>query len=108
VVDKLSISDVPSKIYRQKLMRHSLNIAITYLYDGLFTLDLQNLTLSNGTISKSDVDNFCIFGELDIVKNNQWSFDIENSSVIDSRGNVVVGGDGLEVLLECFSGNRHI
>lgn len=72
----------------------------TYLYNGLFTFDFKDLTLSYLSISETDIYNFCVFWELDVVKNNEWSFDIKYSSVIDSRSDVVIGGDGLHVSAE--------
>jgi len=48
----------------------------TYLHDCLLALDLKHLTFSHGSIAKSDVDDFGILWELDIVKHDKWSFDI--------------------------------
>jgi len=72
----------------------------TYLYNGLFTFDFEDLTLSYLSISETDIYNFCVFWELDVVKNNKWSFDIKDSSVIDSWCDVVIGGDGFHVSAE--------
>ena len=35
-----------------------------------------------------------LLGELDIVKNDEGSFDIEDGTVVDTRSNVVVSGGG--------------
>ena len=48
----------------------------TYLYDSLFTLDLKNLSLSYYSISQSNIDNLSIFGELNVIEDDKWSFDI--------------------------------
>ena len=64
VVVKLSISEVPSKIYikRVKTLKEA-----TYLDNSLLSLDFKDLSLSHGSVSKSDINDFCILGELDIV-----------------------------------------
>jgi len=68
------------------------------LYNGLLTLDFKDLTLSLGSVSKTDIYDFCVFWELDIVKDDKWTNDIEYSSVINTWGNIVVGGDCFNVL----------
>jgi len=78
-------------------MTNSLSFS-TYLYDGLFTLDLEHLSLSHNSISQSDIDNLSILGELDVLKDDEWSIDILHSSVIDSRGNIVVPSGGHYIL----------
>jgi hypothetical protein len=40
-----------------------------------------------------------LLGELDVVENDKGTLDIEYSSVVDTRCNVVVGSDCLNVLL---------
>ena len=40
-----------------------------------------------------------LLGELDVVENDKGTFDIEYGSVVDTRCNVVVGSDCLNVLL---------
>ena len=72
----------------------------TYLHNSALVVDFEDLTLSNLSISETDIDNLCVFWELDVVKNNKWSFDIKDSSVIDSWCDVVIGGDGFHVSAE--------
>ena len=62
----------------------------TYLYDSLLSLDLKNLTLSDDTVSESNIDNLCILGELDVIQDDQWTLDIEHRSVVDTWRDVVV------------------
>ena len=71
---------------------------LTYLYDGLLALDFEDLTLSHGAISEADIDDLCVFWELDVVEHDQWAFDIEDRSVVDSRCDIVVGGDCFDVI----------
>ena len=40
-----------------------------------------------------------LLGELDVVENDEGTLDIEHCSVVDSRCNVVVGSDCLNVYL---------
>jgi hypothetical protein len=89
VVVKLSISEVPSKIYAKQLMRNLMWMN-TYLDDGLLSLDFKDLSFSHDSVSESDIDNFCIFWELYIVQHDKWTFDIKNGSVIDSWCDVIV------------------
>lgn len=78
-----------------------------YLYDGLLSLDLEDLALSDGAVSQSNVYDLCVLWEFNIVEDNQRSNDILNCSVINSWGNVVVSGDCFEVgFVECS--NAHI
>jgi len=84
----------------QHIMTNSLSF--TYLYNGLFSLDLQNLSFSHNSISQSDIDNLGVLGELDVLEDDEGSIDIEDSSVVDSRSNVVVSGRGQEVCLGHF------
>ena len=72
----------------------------TYLNDGLFTLDFKDLTLSLGAIAESDLDNLCVLGELNIVEDNKWTFDVDNSTVIHSWINDVVSDNCIRVSLE--------
>lgn len=63
---------------------------VTYLDDGLFALDLKDLAFSLDSVSESDVDDLSVLGELDVVQHDKWAFDIKDSSVIDSWGDVVI------------------
>lgn len=38
-----------------------------------------------------------LLGELDVVEDDKWTFDVEDSSVIDTGRNVVVTLGGLDV-----------
>ena len=38
-----------------------------------------------------------LLGELDVVENDEWAFDIEDSSVVDTRSDVVVPLGSLDV-----------
>jgi hypothetical protein len=69
------------------------------LDNSLLSFDLEDLTLPDATISKPDIDNLCVFWELDVVKNDKRSLYVKDGSVIDSRGDVVICGDSFEVLL---------
>lgn len=101
VVPKLSMSEVPSKIYANKddeIMR--ICLIITYLYDGLFSFDLKYLTFSYRAITKSDIDDLCVFRKFDIVEDDERTLNIKDSSIVDSRSDVVIGGDGTEFVLK--------
>jgi len=62
----------------------------SYLDDGLSSSDLENLTLPALSITKLDVDDLRISGELDVVEDDEGSFDIEYRTVVNSGSNVVV------------------
>ena len=64
VVVRLSISEVPSKIYKINVSKHGAN---TYLDDSLLSFDLEDLTFSDSSVSKSDINDLGILGELDVV-----------------------------------------
>ena len=55
------------------------------------------MSLPLGAVSEGDIDDFCVLGELDIVKDDKRSLDVEDGSVVDTRGDVVVGGGSLGV-----------
>lgn len=95
VVLKLSISEVPSKIYGTNLEREN----TTYLDDSLLSFNLKDLSLSHDSISESDVDNFRISWELDVIKDDQRSLNIEDGSVVNSWSDVVIGRDGFNMFL---------
>lgn len=63
-VCRLSMPEVPSKIYTTP-KQHHLNTGsqlgrIAYLDDGSLSGDFKNLTLSDATVSKSDVDDLSV------------------------------------------------
>jgi hypothetical protein len=60
------------------------------LNNGTFAGDFEDLTLAHLAVSESNVDDFGVFGELDIVKNDEGALDIENCAVVHARSNVVV------------------
>lgn len=62
------------------------------LDDGSFTGDFKDLTLSGLAVFQLDVDDLSELGELDVVKNNERTLDIEDCPVIDAWGDVVVSG----------------
>lgn len=62
----------------------------TYLDDGAFTSDLKNLTFSGLAISKLDIDNFGVLGELDVVEDNQGTLYVKDCAVVHTGSNVVV------------------
>merc|ERR1712166_798356 len=69
-----------------------INIGSTFenLDDGSLTADLENLTFSNLTVSKTDVHDLGVFGEFNIVENDKGTLDIEHGTVIDTRRDIVV------------------
>lgn len=75
------------------------NVSGTFenLYDGFLSCDFEHLTLSGLSISELDVDDLGIFGEFDIVEDDEGTFDIEDSTVVHTRGNVVVTSGSLGV-----------
>jgi len=75
------------------------NISCTFenLYDSLSSGNLENLTFSGLSVSKLDVDDLRISGELDIVKDDEGSLDIEDRAVVYTGCNVVVALSGASV-----------
>lgn len=80
------------------------------LDDGSLAFNFEDLTLSHLAVSEFDVDDFGVFGELDVVKCDEGTLDIENCAVINSGGDIVVSGDCADMLR--YSGvylsDRHI
>ncbi len=73
--------------------------AFKYLYHGFLSVDLQDLTSSNWSISQHHIDDLSIFWELNIVQNDQWTIDLEDCSIIDSRSNIIVSTSCLNMSL---------
>mmetsp|Transcript_8400 Transcript_8400/g.12793 ORF Transcript_8400/g.12793 Transcript_8400/m.12793 type:complete len:334 (+) Transcript_8400:495-1496(+) len=67
------------------------------LDDGLLALDLKNLALTDGAVAKAHVDDLGVFGELHVVEHHEGAFDVEDGSVVNSGGDVVVFGDCFNV-----------
>ena len=65
----------------------------------MLSFDLEDLTLPDATISEPNIDNLCVFWELDVVKNDKRPLYVKDGSVIDSRGDVVICGDSFYMLL---------
>ena len=63
----------------------------------MLSFNLKDLTLSNGTISESYIDDLSVFWEFDIVKNDKRTLNIKNCSIVNSWGNVVVGCNGVDL-----------
>ena len=99
VVVRLSMSDVPSKIYltlvREKLM-------CTYLDNSLLSFDLKDLALSYHSIAESHIDDLSIFWELNVFQYHERTFNILDCSVVYSWCYVVVSCHCSHVLSECF------
>jgi len=68
------------------------------LDDGSLAFNLEDLTLSHLSVSEFDVDDFGVFGELDVVKCDEGTLYIEDRAVVDSGCNVVVSGDCTDML----------
>jgi hypothetical protein len=67
------------------------------LNHGLLSVDLQNLTPSDGPVSQDHVDYLGVFGELDIVQYDQRSVDLQHSSVVDPGCDIIVSYDCLNM-----------
>ena len=70
----------------------------TYLNDSLLSFDLKDLTLPHGAISKPDIDDLCVFWELDVVKDDKRSLYVKDGSVINAGGDVVICGNCFHML----------
>jgi len=71
----------------------------TYLDNSLLSFDLEDLTLPDATISEPNIDDLGVFWELDVVKDDKRSLYVEDGSVIDSGGDVVICGNGFNMRL---------
>jgi hypothetical protein len=69
------------------------------LDDGALAGNFEDLTLSCLAVSELDVHDLGEFGELDIVEDDEWTFDIEHSSVINTGCDIVVSLRGSGVYL---------
>ena len=99
VVVRLSMSDVPSKIY-STLIRDKM--IFTYLDNSLLSFDFEDLAFSYHSIAESHIDDLSVFWEFDVFQYYERTFDILDCSVVDSWCDVVVSGDCSDVLSECF------
>lgn len=74
-----------------------------YLNHSPLSCDLQDLTFPYAAVSQTNIDDLGVFGELDVVENNQGPIHLDDSSIVYPRSNVIVSGDrrgiGLERLL---------
>jgi hypothetical protein len=70
------------------------------LYDSPLTSDLKHLALSDGSIAQTNVDDFGVFRELDIIQNDQWAIDFNDSSVINSWRYIIISSHSLEIGVE--------
>lgn len=61
------------------------------------------MTFSDGAVSETDVDDFGILGEFNIIENDERAVDFDDGSVVDSGGDIIVSGDSLEVGVEKLS-----
>jgi len=64
------------------------------LNNSTSVVNLEDLTLSQGAIAKTDVHNLGVFGELDIVENDKGAVNVFDGTVIDTGSDVVVAGGG--------------
>ena len=71
-----------------------------YLDNGSFAWYLEDLSFSDWAITEADVYDFCKLGELHIVKNDQRTINLDDSSVVDTRCDRVVPSDSLEIGVE--------
>lgn len=99
VVVRLSMPDVPSKIYLT-LVRDKW--ICTYLDNSLLSFDLKDLALSYHSIAESHIDDLSIFRELNVFQHYERTFDILDCSVVYSWCYVVVSGYCSHVLSKCF------
>ena len=70
------------------------------LDDCSFSGDLKNLSLADCSIAEADIHDFCKFGELDVVEDDQGAVDLDDCSVVDSGSDVVVAGHCREIRIE--------
>lgn len=61
---------------------------VTYLYDGLLALDLEDLAFALGAVTEADVDDLCVLRELDVVKNDERALDVQDGSVVNAGSDV--------------------
>jgi hypothetical protein len=81
-------------------LRRSSHKTKKYLYDSPFSCNFEHLSFSDGAITQANIDDFGILGELDIIKDDKWTIDLDDGSVVDSGSDVVIPGHGLEVGIE--------
>jgi hypothetical protein len=70
------------------------------LYDGSFASNFEDLAFSDGAITETYIDNFCVLGEFDIIENDKRTIDFDDSSVVDSGSDIVVSSNSLDVCAE--------
>lgn len=60
------------------------------LHNSFLSMNFKNLTLSDRAVTKTDLHNFGVFRELDVLENDKRTFDIEDGSVVDTGCDTVV------------------
>jgi len=75
--------------------------ALENLDDSLLALNLEDLALSLGAIAEADIDDLSVLRELDVVKDDEGTLDIEDGTVVNARSNVVFGSNRF---IEVFHG----
>jgi hypothetical protein len=70
------------------------------LDNGSFSGNLEDLSFSDRTITEADIDDLSILREFDIIEDDQGSIYLDNCSVVDSGGNIVISGHGLEICVK--------
>jgi len=67
------------------------------LDDSTLAANFEDLTFSELTVAETDIDNFGIFGELNIVEDNERALYVEDGTVVDAGSDVVVTHSSFDV-----------
>ena len=76
---------------------------LKYLDDSPLPSNFENLSLSDWSISETNIDNFWELRELDIIKNNQRTLNLDYGPIVDSRGYIIISSDRLGIDIEISS-----
>lgn len=71
-----------------------------YLNHGSFACDLKDLALADGTVAEANIDDFSVFGEFDVVQDDEGAVDFGYRSVVDSGRDVVVPSHCLDIRIK--------
>jgi hypothetical protein len=61
------------------------------------------LSFTDCAVAEANIYDFSKLGELDVIKDDKRAIDLHHGTVIDTRGNIVVPRNSLEVLVELLS-----
>ena len=82
-----------------------MHMKMKYLHNSTLSWDFQDLSLSDRTITKTNIDDLSKFREFDIVENDQRTIYFDNGSIVNSRCDVIIASGSLSVQIKSLYGH---